>query len=58
MCFIEGYDETGHIEGVVFAFVYQKARSILQKGKIVYIEGKVDNKNKLSLIVEQVKDIK
>lgn len=58
MCFIEGYDETGHVEGVVFAFVYQKARSILQKGKIVYIEGKVDNKNKLSLIVEQVKDIK
>ncbi|MGN1182828.1 MAG: DNA polymerase III subunit alpha, partial [Faecalibacillus sp.] len=58
MCFIEGYDETGSIEGVVFAFAYQKARSLLQKGKIVYIEGKVDHKNQLSLIVNHVKEIK
>lgn len=57
MCFIEGYDETGSIEGVVFSFAYQKARLILQKGKIVYIEGKIDNRDKLSLIVNNVKDI-
>lgn len=57
MCFIEGYDETGSIEGVVFSFAYQKAKLILQKGKIVYIEGKIDNRDKLSLIVSHVKDI-
>ena len=57
MCFIEGYDETGNIEGVVFSFAYQKAKSILEKGKIVYIEGKIDNRDKLSLIVNTVKDI-
>lgn len=57
MCFIEGYDETGHVEGVVFSFAYQKAKMILQKGKIVYIEGKIDYKDRLSLIVNTVKDI-
>lgn len=57
MCFIEGYDETGSIEGVVFSFAYQKVKMILQKGKIVYIEGKIDNRDKLSLIVNNVKDI-
>lgn len=57
MCFIEGYDETGHLEGVVFSFAYQKAKMILQKGKIVYIEGKIEYKDRLSLIVNTVKNI-
>lgn len=57
MCFIEGYDETGNIEGVVFSFAYQKAKLVLQRGKIVYIEGKIEYRDKLSLIVNTVKDI-
>lgn len=57
MCFFEGFDETGNIEGVVFSFAYQKVKMVLQKGKIVYIEGKIDYRDKLSLIVNSVKDI-
>lgn len=56
MCFIEGIDETGSIEGVVFSQVFQRCRESLERGKIVYIEAKVDNKDKLSLLVNTVKE--
>lgn len=56
MCFIEGNDETGSIEGVVFSQVFDRCRDQLKIGNIVYIEAKVDNKDKLSLLINQVKE--
>ena len=42
MCFIEGFDETGNVEGVVFSSTYQRYKTLLEKNKIVCIEGKMN----------------
>ncbi|MCD7809771.1 MAG: DNA polymerase III subunit alpha [Erysipelotrichaceae bacterium] len=54
MCFIEGQDETGSVDGVVFASRYQSVKMSLKKGSICLINGRVDNRQKLSLIIEKV----
>lgn len=55
MCFIEGYDETGSIEGVVFGSTYPTVRNALQRGNICFIEGKINYRDKLSLVVNTAK---
>lgn len=55
MCFIEAMDETGSLDGVVFASSFQKIGMMLKKGNICLIQGKVDMKDKLSLIVDKAK---
>jgi DNA polymerase-3 subunit alpha len=55
MCFIEGYDETGTIEGVVFGSTYPTLRNALQRGNICLIEGKVNVRDKISLVVNTAK---
>ena len=55
MCFIEGFDETGSIDGVVFASRYKDVGMMLKRGNICLIQGKIDLKDKLSLIVEKVR---
>lgn len=57
MCFIEGYDETGHVEGVVFAASYQKIKSIVVRNHILLIDGKIDNRHKLSIIVQNARSL-
>ena len=46
MCFIEGFDETGNVEGVVFSSTYQRYKTLLEKNKIVCIEGKMNYRDK------------
>ncbi len=58
MCFIEGYDETGNVEGVVFASSFQVLKRILIRGEIYLIEGKVNFRDKLSLVINQAKNIR
>ncbi|MFQ8706403.1 MAG: DNA polymerase III subunit alpha [Thomasclavelia sp.] len=58
MCFIEGYDETGNIDGVVFASSFQVLKRILVRGEIYLIEGKVNYRDKLSLVVNQAKNVR
>lgn len=55
MCFIEGYDETGTIEGVVFGSQYQGIKSSMQRGNICLIDGKINSRDKLSLVVNAAK---
>lgn len=55
MCFIEGFDETGSVDGVVFASRYKDVGMMLKRGNICLIHGKVDLKDKLSFIVEKVR---
>ena len=57
MCFIEGFDETGNVEGVVFSSTYQRYKTLLEKNKIVCIEGKMNYRDKLSLVVQNVKEV-
>ncbi len=57
MCFIEGYDETGNVDGVVFASSFQVLKRILIRGEIYLIEGKVNFRDKLSLVINQAKNI-
>lgn len=57
MCFVEGNDETGSIEGVVFSSIYKQYREVLLRGNVVLIEGRIDNRDKLSLIVNKVKEV-
>lgn len=57
MCFIEGFDETGNVDGVVFASRYKSVGMMLKKGNICLINGRVNMKDKLSFIVDKVKVI-
>ena len=57
MCFIEGFDESGSVEGVVFASCFKSVGVALKKGNICLIHGKVDLKDKLSLIVNNARMI-
>lgn len=57
MCFIEAMDETGSLDGVVFASRYKNIGMMLKKGNICLVQGKVDMKDKLSLIVDKARVI-
>ncbi len=55
MCFIEGYDESGQIDGVVFSNTYKQVKEAMHRGNICLFRVKVDKKEKLSIIVENAK---
>lgn len=57
MCFIEAMDETGSLDGVVFASRYKDIGMMLKKGNICLFQGKVDMKDKLSFIVDKARVI-
>ncbi len=57
MCFIEGFDESGSVDGVVFASRFKSVAIALKKGNICLIHGKVDLKDKLSIIVDKARVI-
>ena len=58
MCFVDGYDETGEIDGVVFANNYQTLKNVLVRGDICLIEGQVKFRDKLSLVIYQAKKVR
>ncbi|KAB7668003.1 DNA polymerase III subunit alpha [Bacillus sp. B1-b2] len=58
MAFLHFSDSSGEMEGVVFPTVYKKGQSVLANGKIVYIEGKVEERfNKKQLVVQLVESM-
>lgn len=57
MCFIEGIDESGSVDGVVFASRFKTVGVGLKKGNICLIQGKVDMRDKLSLIIDKARVI-
>lgn len=58
MCFVEGYDETGEVDAVVFANSFQILKKILVSGEICLIEGRVNFRDKLSLVINQAKNVR
>ncbi|MEG0276661.1 MAG: DNA polymerase III subunit alpha [Coprobacillus sp.] len=57
MCFIDAMDETGSVDGVVFASRYKSIGMMLKKGNILLLNGKVDMKDKLSLMIDKARVI-
>lgn len=58
MCFIEGIDETGHIDGVVFSSRYKSIGMMLKKGNVCFFNGKVNMKDgNLSFVIDKAKVI-
>ncbi len=57
MCFIEGIDESGSIEGVVFSSVFKQYGGLIKRGHVINVSGRIDRKDKVSLIVNQVKGV-
>ena len=57
MLFLTGSDETGDIEMVIFPKTYEKIGDI-NVGNIVRINGKVDFKDSLQLIINDLKVLK
>lgn len=58
MCFIDAIDETGSIDGIVFASVYKRVALSLQKGNICIMQGKVNYKDKISFVIEKANVMK
>jgi len=54
MAFITGSDLTGEIDITVFPEQYQQTTEILQKGKVLLIQGKVDERNGLQVIANHI----
>lgn len=57
MCFLVCYDETGKIDCTLFSQQYETYRSILKKGAFVCVSGKVEFRDSLSLIIQQMKKL-
>lgn len=56
MAFVKLFDEVGEIEVVVFARVYEKVFSVLEKNKILLINGRYDQKDeKETFIADNIK---
>lgn len=59
MAFLTLSDQSGDMEAVIFPNAYRKQMVLLQKGNILLIEGKVEERNgKTQLIIQQAADIK
>ena len=58
MCFVDGYVETGEVDAVVFASSFQVLKKILVRGDFCLIEGRVNYRDKLSLIINQAKNVR
>ncbi|MDD8048283.1 MAG: DNA polymerase III subunit alpha [Thomasclavelia sp.] len=58
MAFIEGNDDTGSLSGVVFASQFSMYKSIIQRGFVLLVNGKITFKNGLSITVDKMEKIK
>ena len=58
MAFVEGSDETGTAECVCFANQYSRFRSMIERGNTVLMEVRVQIKDRTSLIINQVREVK
>ncbi|MCV3322110.1 DNA polymerase III subunit alpha [Pediococcus ethanolidurans] len=54
MAFVTGSDLTGEIDITVFPNQYQTSARILEKGKVILIQGKVDERNGLQVIANRI----
>ena len=57
MAFIEGQDETGQVEFVCFSNQYERYKNIFERGKTMEMNVRVQYRDRLSLIINQVKEL-
>ena len=55
MAFLTCYDETGQVECVLFSDKYERYQTLLKKGNILVVEGKMTFKDRMSLAINQMK---
>ena len=53
MAFINMFDETGSLEGVIFPRTFSKLRDIFQINKVILVKGKVNDRDgRLSILID------
>ena len=57
MAFLTCYDETGQVECVLFSDKYTRFQSLLKKGTILVVEGKISFKDQISLAITELKTL-
>ena len=57
MAFIEGQDETRQVEFVCFSNQYERYKNIFERGKTMEMNVRVQYRDRLSLIINQVKEL-
>ncbi|TKC15784.1 DNA polymerase III subunit alpha [Robertmurraya kyonggiensis] len=58
MAFLALSDQSGDLDGVVFPVVFKRFMLLLQKGNIVFIEGKIDFRDgKKQFVIQNVQDV-
>lgn len=57
MCFVNLYDETGQVDGVIFGSVYSDLKQKLRQGKIFVVYGEVKMKDKVSIVITNIEEI-
>ncbi|WP_449621467.1 DNA polymerase III subunit alpha [Robertmurraya sp. Marseille-Q9965] len=59
MAFLALSDQSGDLDGVVFPAVFKRFMLLLQKGNIVFIEGKIDLRDgKKQFVIQNVQEVK
>ncbi len=59
MAFIRFEDKTGSTELIVFPNTLEKYQHLIVEGKILYVRGKINNKdNQLKVLVDSIEDLK
>lgn len=58
MAFVSGSDQTGSIEVTVFPNLYKRISALLEKNKILLVDGKVETERRLQVIANQIQDAK
>lgn len=55
MAFLDGNDSSGQLDVVVFPQEYQRFKELFEPQRVFLLEGKIEKRNKFSLIVKQAK---
>lgn len=59
MAFLTLSDDTGELDAVVFPVTFKKLNKLLEKGEILFIQGKIEEREgKLQLIIDEATSIK
>lgn len=54
MCFLSCFDETGNVDCTLFSDQYERYQRYLKKGNIIYVKAKVNYRDAISLVVNEL----
>lgn len=58
MAFVSGSDQTGSIEVTIFPQLFKRIGDLLEKNRILIVEGKVETNRRLQVVANQIQDAK